>query len=767
MRRVINLNNDWKFIQEDIANAYLRNTECNSWESVSIPHTWNDIDGIDGGNDYFKGACWYRKDLFVDKNLSRKKLYIELNGANSVTNVYLNGQHLGEHKGGYSTFRFEITDMVEFGKNNTLAVKVDNSLSDDIYPIWADFTFYGGLYRDVNLVVVEPIHFELMDHASKGIYVSQDEITKENARISVKSLLTNDSDVEEAVRLWIDVLDRDGNVVKYNAKDTILQPKEIKEIILPINIENPILWHGVRNPYLYNVKVNIMKDNDVVDEIEIPTGLRYYKFDPKEGFFLNGEHMKLNGVSRHQDRKDKGWALSKEDHIEDMNLIKEVGANSIRLAHYQHDQFFYDLCDREGMVIWAEIPFISIMSKTDLKGINAKSQLVELIRQNYNHSSIVMWGVQNEIQIGGITEELRTLVQELNDLAKEEDKTRLTTQAQVMMVEDDDDFHKYTDVVAYNKYYGWYNGEAEDFEGWLENFHKLNPDKCLGISEYGAEGILKYHTDNPVVKDYTEEYHALYHEKVMKIFNERPYVWGTYVWNFFDFGSDFRDEGNVQGRNNKGLITFDRKIKKDAFYFYKAIWSTEKFVHIASKRYIDREKEAINVKVYSNLDEVTLVVNNKEVATLKGEAIFTFENVQLLEGQNEVRVIAKGGDKEYTDLALFNKVDERNTVYDCPEEKGGVVTNWFEDDSNKFDDIIIEELEITDDVYSTKCKIKDLMSNEETKAIIEPYFAAVLDSPMAGMLEGMSIDQLKQMAGDEISDKLIYVLNRDLIKIKR
>lgn len=767
MRQVINLNSSWKFVQEDIADAYLRNIECNSWEDVNIPHTWNAIDGIDGGNDFFKGACWYRKDLFVDKKLSNKRVYIEFNGANSVANVYLNGHHLGEHKGGYSTFRFDITNIVEFGKYNNLAVKVDNTIVDDIYPIWADFTFYGGLYRDVNLVAVEPTHFDLMDYCSKGIYVSQDEITKENAKISVKTLIANDSDIEEYVRLWIDVIDKEGKVVKYNAKDIMLQPNEIKEVALPINIENPILWQGVKNPYLYNVRVNIMKDNDVLDEIEIPTGLRFYKFDPKEGFFLNGEHMKLNGVSRHQDKKDKGWALNKEDHIEDMELIKEVGANSIRLAHYQHDQFFYDLCDKEGMVIWAEIPFISVMSKTDLKGTNAKSQLIELIRQNYNHSSIVMWGVQNEIQIGGLTDELRTLVQELNALAKEEDKTRLTTQAQVMMVENDDDFHKYTDIVAYNKYYGWYNGEAEEFEPWLEDFHKLNPDKCLGISEYGAEGILKYHTDNPVVKDYTEEYHALYHEKVMKIFNERPFVWGTYVWNFFDFGSDFRDEGKVKGRNNKGLVTFDRKIKKDAFFFYKAIWSTEKFVHITSKRYIDREKESINVKVYSNLNEVTLFANNEEIATLNGEAIFTFENVQLAKGQNEVRVVAKDGDNEYTDLVIFNKVDERNLVYDCPEEKGGVVTNWFEDDKNKFDDVVIEALEITDDVYSTKCKIKDLMSNEETRAIIEPYFAAVLESPMAGMLEGMSIDQLKQMAGDQLNDKLIYVLNRDLIKIKK
>ena len=767
MRKIININDNWKFIQENVCEAYIRDIDCENWEDIQIPHTWNDIDGIDGGNDYFKGACWYRKELFVDKNNSKKQIFLELEGSNSITNVYINGQHLGEHKGGYSTFRFDITNVVEFGKNNTIAIKVDNSTVDDIYPIWADFTFYGGIYRNVNLVVVENIHFDLMDEGSKGIYLSQDEITKENAKISVKTLLKNDSDSSEAIRLWIDVLDKEGNVVKYNAKDVVLQANERKEIVLPINIENPILWHGVKNPYLYNVKVNIMKDNDVLDEIEIPTGLRFYNFDAKEGFFLNGEHMKLNGVSRHQDKKDKGWALSKDDHLEDMKLIKEVGANSVRLAHYQHDQYFYDLCDKEGMIIWAEIPFISVMSKTDLKGTNAKSQLVELIRQNFNHSSIVMWGVQNEIQIGGMTDELRILVKELHEIAKNEDGTRLTTQAQVMMVEDDDEFHSYTDIMAYNKYYGWYNDEAEDFAPWLDHFNKLNPDRCLGISEYGAEGILTYHSDTPEVKDYTEEYHALYHETVMKIFNERPFVWGTYVWNFFDFGSDFRDEGCVKGRNNKGLITFDRKIKKDAFYFYKAIWSTEKFVHISSKRFIDRATETINIKVYSNLSEITLVVNNKEVATLNAEAIFNFENIVLEEGQNEVRVIAKDSEKVYTDFAMFNKVEKRNTVYDCPEEKGGVVTNWFEDDSNKFDDIVIEELEITDEVYSTKSKFKELIENEETKIIVSKYFAAILDSPMVGMLENMTINQLAELSSGQISDKLIYVLNKELIKIKK
>ncbi|CEI73305.1 glycoside hydrolase family 2 protein [Romboutsia hominis] len=767
MRNIININDNWKFVKEDIKEAYIKDINLSTWENISIPHTWNAIDGIDGGNDFYKGACWYRKEIFINKEYENKKIYIELNGSNSITNVYLNEKHLGEHKGGYSTFRFDISDVVEYGKVNTIAIKVDNSIVDDVYPIWADFTFYGGIYRDVNLVVTDKTHFELMNEGSLGVYVSQDNITKESASITVKSIIKNDCEKEEAIKLWIDVLDKEGNIVKYNAKDILLNPNESREISLPINIENPILWHGVKNPYLYNVKAYIMKDNDVLDELIIPTGFRYYRFDAKEGFFLNGEHMKLNGVSRHQDRKDKGWALSKKDHEEDMKLIKEVGANSIRLAHYQHDQYFYDLCDREGMIIWAEIPFISVMSKTDLKGENAKSQLVELIRQNYNHSSIVMWGVQNEIQIGGITDELRTLVKELHQLAKKEDSTRLTTQAQVMMVENEDEFHNYTDIMAYNKYYGWYQGEVEEFAQWLDDFNKVNPDTCIGISEYGAEGIIKYHTDNPQVKDYTEEYHALYHEKVMKIFNERKFVWGTYVWNFFDFGSDFRDEGGVKGRNNKGLITFDRKVKKDAFYMYKSLWSDEKFIHINSKRYIDRENKFINVKVYSNLNELTLFVNNEEVATLNSNHIFNFENIELVDGQNEVKVVAKSEGKVYTDFAIFNKVDERNSIYDCPEDKGGVVTNWFNDDKNKFDDVEIKELNITDDVYSTKCKFKELMANEETKSIIEKYFGQMLEGPTAGMLEGMTIDQLAELAGGQVSDKFIYVLNSELVNIKK
>ena len=352
----------------------------------------------------------------------------------------------------------------------------------------------------------------------------------------------------------------------YAAKEVVLAAGETQIVEMPVVIEKPILWNGRKNAYMYEAKVSMISFNDTVDEISIPIGVRYFEVDADKGFILNGEPLRLNGVSRHQDRKDMGWAITKKEHKEDMEFIKEIGATSIRLAHYQHDQYFYDLCDQEGMVIWAEIPFISVMSKTELEGINAKLQMTELIRQNFNHPSIMFWGIQNEIQIGGERPEVRKLVKELNELTKKEDPTRLTTMANVMFVPDEDEYNFMTDVVGYNKYYGWYEGKTEDFAGWLDGFHKTNPNVKLGISEYGAEGILQYHSNDPKVKDYSEEYHR-YSMKQFGKSLKRPFLWSTYVWNMFDFGANIRDEGGVKGRNNKGLITYDRKIKKDAFLY--------------------------------------------------------------------------------------------------------------------------------------------------------------------------------------------------------
>ncbi|OAB40416.1 glycoside hydrolase family 2 protein [Paenibacillus antarcticus] len=765
MRKKIQMNHLWKFSKQADISAIEETHNDSSWEAITLPHTWNAIDGANGF-DFYKGACWYRKSFVLDPIVQGNRVFIEFEGSNSITDVYVNGQHLGQHRGGYSTFRFDMTDAIKFGTANTLSVQVDNTVVDDVYPQMADFTFFGGIYRNVNLIIANPLHFDLMDYGSSGVYVIQDDVSHEKATLTIKSKVTNDDEADKKVRLWADILDGDGRTVAYAAQEVVLPAGETQEVNLPVIIQNPTLWNGMQNAYMYKVNISLISFNDTIDQLSIPFGIRFFEVDADKGFFLNGEHLDLHGVSRHQDRKDMGWAITTKEHEEDMALIKEVGATSIRLAHYQHDQYFYDLCDQEGMVIWAEIPFISVMSKTELEGINAKQQMIELIRQNFNHPSIIFWGIQNEIQIGGETPALRKLVSELNTLTKQEDPTRLTTMANVMFVEDDDDYNKVTDVIGYNKYYGWYNGKAEDFADWIDGFHQTNPTAKLCISEYGAEGILQYHNNQPAVKDYTEEYHALYHEIVWNIFAKRPFLWATYVWNMFDFGANIRDEGGVLGRNNKGLVTYDRKIKKDAFYLYKANWSDEKFVHITSKRYIDRVDEAIQVKVYANCDNVTLYANGVELATSSSENhIFTFENVALLKGFNAITAVSHQDGHTYEDTAHFNKVAEANLSYIAPADEGGVVKNWFQ--VPVLEDVKIESLIITDDVYSTRCTLGSIMENDTARTVLEKYLGNLSENPMFGMASGMKVDTLASIAPDIFNEKLIYILNKELTQIEK
>ncbi|OCT16218.1 beta-galactosidase [Paenibacillus pectinilyticus] len=765
MRKHINLNANWKFSKQADFTSIEATHDDSQWESVNVPHTWNAIDGANGF-DFYKGACWYRKSFAVDPSAQGNNVFIEFEGSNSITDVYVNGQHLGQHRGGYSTFRFDMTHVITFDGLNTLSVKVDNTVVDDVYPQMADFTFFGGIYRNVNLIIASPVHFDLMDYGSTGVYVIQEDISHERAALTIKSKLTNSEAADKKVRLWVDIQDAAGGHVAYAAKEVVLAAGETQDVETPIVIKNPTLWNGRKHAYLYTANVSLISYNDTIDALSIPFGVRYFEVDADKGFFLNGEHLALNGVSRHQDRKDMGWAITPREHEEDMTLIKEVGATSIRLAHYQHDQYFYNLCDQEGMVIWAEIPFISVMSKTELEGINAKQQMIELIRQNFNHPSIMFWGIQNEIQIGGDTPALRKLVRELNELTKKEDPTRLTTMANVMFVEDNDDYNRATDIIGYNKYYGWYNGKAEDFAEWIDGFRRTNPTAKLGISEYGAEGILQYHSNDPKVKDYTEEYHALYHEIVWDIFAKRPFLWATYVWNMFDFGANIRDEGGVKGRNNKGLVTYDRKIKKDAFYMYKANWSDEKFVHITSKRYIDRADDVITVKVYTNCDSVTLTVNGATLAAqTSANRIFTFENVALQAGNNEISAVAHHDGRTFEDTAFFNKVAVANPSYEAPEEKGGVVKNWFQ--VPDLGDVHIEELVITDDVYSTRCTMGEMMDNDAARAVLEKYLGKFSEHPMFGMASAMKIDMLASLASDIFNETLLYALNKELTKISK
>jgi len=766
LRKLIKLNSGWKFTKHNEAQAISTSYNDESWETIDLPHTWNAIDGANG-NDYYAGACWYRKEFVVDALSAGNKVYMEFNGSNSVTDVYINGQHMGQHKGGYSTFRFDVTDAVEFGKKNLVAVKVDNTVVDDVYPQKADFTFFGGIYRDVNMVVVDKVHFDLMDYGSKGIYIVQDEVTNERASLKIKARISNTNENEKKVRVWVDILDATNRITTYRAKEVTVPACATEEVELSARIENPILWDGRNNPYLYQAKVSLQSFNDTIDELSIPFGVRYFTVDPEKGFFLNGKRVLLKGVARHQDSKDLGWAITEHEQITDMELIKEIGANSIRLAHYQHDQFFYDLCDQEGMIVWAEIPLISKMSDFELEGLNAKQQMLELIKQNYNHPSIMFWGVQNEIQIGGERPEARRLVKELNELTKQEDPTRLTTMAHTSFVEITDDYNFISDIVGYNKYYGWYGSTPEYFSEWIDEFHKTNPGVNLCISEYGAEGIVQYHSSTPQVRDYSEEYHALFHEKVWKVFEKKPFLTGTYVWNMFDFAANVRDEGGVKGRNNKGLVTYDRKIRKDAFYMYKAHWSDEKFVHIASKRFVDRPEDTINIKIYTNCQNVTLYVNGTEIGTAKSDdKVIVFEDVPMQEGTNVVKAVSSHSDAVFEDVAVFNKVAEPNPSYKSPEDGiGTAAANWFQ--MPDFSDVEVKEIVIADDVYSTRCSFGELKENKEADAVLREYLGDYDGHPMFGMKQRMTIDQVAKIAKDVYHDKLMYKLNEKLTKIKK
>ncbi len=768
MRKKININDNWKFIKQDEVNAWEKVYEDTRWQKINLPHTWNSIDGANG-NSFYKGACWYRKSFVINESESDKRIYIEFEGSNSITDVYINGNHIGQHKGGYSTFRFDITEAIKYGSNNILAVKVDNTVVEDVYPTVADFTFYGGIYRNVNIVIADKVHFDLLDYGSSGVYITQEKVTDKKALIKITARLTNDNQAEKKLRLWGEVLNAENKAVTYMAHEIIVSGHETQEVDLKVEIDNPILWDGRKNPYLYKLRIYLSSYNDILDELNIPFGVRYFLIDAEDGFFLNGKHLSLKGVSRHQDRKDMGWAIGEEEQLEDMKLIKEIGATSIRLAHYQHNSFFYDLCDKEGMVVWAEIPFISVMSKKDLEGKNAKQQLLELIKQNFNHASIFFWGIQNEIQIGGDRPEVRKLVKDLNKLTKEIDPTRLSTMANVGFVDKVDEYNYITDVIGFNHYFGWYSGECENFSEWLDNYHKTNPEVALCISEYGAEGIIEYHSEEPKVKDYSEEYHALLHEKVWNIFEGKTFLWGTYVWNMFDFGANIRDEGGVKGRNNKGLVTYDRKIKKDAFYMYKAYWSEEKFVHIASKRFIERTADKIQVKVYSNCSTVALYINDLLLETkTKSPRIFIFENVKLQNGINKVKAVGDDKDEILSDIAIFLKVSEENKSYVAPvEDIGNSVDNWFQTPDLR--EVVLEELEITDEVYSTRCSFRELMDCHEAKAVIRKYLGKIDEHPSFAMAMEMSIDNMARLANSKeiFNEKMIYVLNSELTKIKK
>ncbi len=674
MRQILNLNENWLFVK-NTTDASVR-----EGDTVNLPHTWNATDGQDGGNDYFRGSCLYVKTLNKSELPAADRYYLEIRGANSSADVYVGAENVAHHDGGYSTWRVDITEKLS--DNTDIAVVVDNSPNEKVYPQMADFTFYGGLYRSVNLVCVNETHFDLDYYGGTGLQITP-EVNGADATVTVDVYTT---DLKDGQKIVYTIYDKEENE---------LQKIESTDKKAVFTIENVHLWNGRKDPYLYCCEAEIVEGDNVLDNVCSRFGCRTFKIDPENGFILNGVEYPLRGVSRHQDRLGIGNALLPEHHAEDIDYIMEVGATTIRLAHYQHDQYFYDLCDEKGLVIWAEIPYISRHMPGGRE--NTISQMKELITQNYNHASIFVWGLSNEISIAGSDEDLLENHRILNDLVHEMDKTRLTTIAAVSMCKMDDPYIQIPDVVSYNHYFGWYGGETDMNGPWLDKFHAKFPNIPIGISEYGCEA-LNWHTSDPRQGDYTEEYQAYYHEELIKQLFTRKYVWATHVWNMFDFGADARAEGGENGQNHKGLMTMDRKYKKDAFYAYKAWLASpeeDPFVHLCGKRYIDRVEDVTKVTVYSNLPEVELFVNGESIGKKTAEDHFFYFEVK---NEGETTIVAKAG--EFTDEGIIRKVDEMNMDYVLVEK--GAVLNWF-------------DINAPEGRFSLNDKLSDIMNTKRGK----------------------------------------------------
>ncbi len=718
MRKIININEGWDFSKDGIT------------EKINLPHTWNNLDGQGGAETYDRCSCVYERSIPRYSG----RVYLEINGANTVAQVFINGVYIGSHENGYAMFRFEITDFLK-DEDNVIRIIVDNKANEFLYPEMADFTFYGGIYRDVNIISdVSDSHFSLLDMSLCGMYITP----KADGRVFVKTLI--EGGCKGLTKEFI-ITDAEGNEVAKREVDADVDA-------VKLFIEEPVLWHGMKNPYLYTMTARLKDGDEVIDEISDRFGVRDFYFDSEKGFFLNGEPVKMKGVSRHQDWEGLGNALTHDEHRKDIDLIKEVGANSIRLAHYQHDEKFYDLCDEEGFLVWAEIPVISRFSKK--KQDQAKFMLEELIRQNFNHPSIFCWSIANEISIGGAGLAINEGINELNAVAHALDSTRPTATAQVAFCSANSKLNDIPDILGYNHYFGWYAQTVDRIDSWLDEFHEKKPHVKLCLSEYGAEANTALHSANPVQGDYSEEYQAYYHEHYAKAIADREWLWGSYVWNMFDFGSALRNEGGVRGRNNKGLITFDRKTKKDSFYVYKAFWSDEKFIHIAGERFVDRPTGEQKIKVYSNCNKIKLTVNG-ETTELEGDKIFIFDAI-IKEGENVIT--AKAG--KLIHKITVNGTDTPNPSYSLPEGSQSFIRNWF----NSSEDIDPDRLSLDDTVG-------DILFNSEVQNIIKNQTGVTLDHPALQYVGKIPLKPVSRLASKLGAKEVIGLANQFLQTIEK
>ena len=648
------INQDWSF-------RFSHQVNANAARRVDLPHTWNAQDALGGKYDYKRGIGNYTKKIFIRPEWQSKRLFLRFEGANCVSNVFVNGKHIGEHRGGYGAFVFEITDKVEYGKENTLLVRVNNGEQLDVMPLVGDFNFYGGIYRDVHLLLTDNLCISPLDYASSGVYLIQQQVTDKQATICARVNLSNGTGELRKVVLRLQVNDGKKTVYETEKEVSMIPHTDVQVENIEFILKNPRLWNGMQDPFMYQAVLTLIKDGKELDKVEQPLGLRYYVTDPDKGFFLNGKHLPLHGVCRHQERAEVGNALYPVHHEEDTRIMLDMGVNAVRLAHYPQATYMYDLMDKYGIVTWAEIPFVGPGGYAD-KGFvdqpsfreNGKEQLKEMIRQHYNHPSICFWGLFNELKEQG--DNPVEYIKELNAMAHREDPTRPTTSAS----NQDGALNFITDHIAWNRYDGWYGATPATLATWLDATHKNHPEIKIAISEYGA-GASIYHQQDSLVQTvpgswwHPENWQTEYHIQNWKIINERPYVWASFVWNMFDFGAAHRMEGDRSGINDKGLVTHDRKIKKDAYYFYRANWNPEPMIYIAGRRNVNRVKPLVDVQVFSNVEEVILIVNDCQCRRMKPDSlkVCLFKEVPLRKGRNEIEVRASDSKKQLIDRCTW------------------------------------------------------------------------------------------------------------------
>lgn len=737
MRKSVDLNQKWAFTKQCTKPPEKMPQD---WIWVDLPHCWNDIDGQDGGNDYYRGRCFYAKELEKSEIPAADKYYLEILAANSSAQVYVNGRMLGSHDGGYSLWRVEITSALK--EKNLIVIAVDNSPNDRVYPQVADFTFYGGLYRGVRLICTAQSHFELEYYGGNGLKISP-RIKGRSALVEIEAFINGR---------------KSGQRIRYSVfSDEGSFQTETEESRAVMEIPDVHLWHGRRDPFLYTARVELMENGECIDMVSSRFGCRSFEIDPEKGFILNGEEYPLRGVSRHQDRKGIGNALRPEHHRQDIELICEMGCTTVRLAHYQHDSYFYELCDEHGLVVWAEIPYISQHMPGGRE--NSASQMKELIIQNYNHPCIVVWGLSNEITMKGDRDpDMLENHRMLNELCHSLDKTRLTAIAAVSPCPIDSPYIKIPDVVSYNHYFGWYGGDTSMNGPWFDRFHEQHPDIPIGCSEYGCEA-LDWHSGAPEQGDYTEEYQAFYHEELIKQLFSRKYLWATHVWNMFDFGADARNEGGENGQNHKGLVTFDREYRKDSFYAYKAWLSDEPMIHLCGKRYVNRCEDPARVTVYSNQPEVELFANGISLGKKKAEDhFFRFE----VPNRGETKLLAVAG--ELSDGGEIRKTDKPDERYIFREKSA--VLNWF-------------DIKQPEGYFSLNDSVGDIRSTDEGKRLLDVILSGVFSGERGGfelggdmleMMNGFKLLRLVGMLGSmniSFSKQQLLELNEKLNRIPK